>query len=162
MTLPDLGRFLRSSIRCQVNPGATQFPRAKCLLWEINPLEKTGSFTTDISNPSSFIPANSDVDYIPANSPWPYVQNWFLSVERELSTNTMVELAYTVITAWIVRYSGISIRRTRMRPAGRSAFRLAARFPHSAPSRGSIRWVTTTTMVFRLASNIASRTACIS
>ncbi len=34
------------------------------------------------------------MDYIPPNSPWPYIQNWFLSVQRELAKNTVVELAY--------------------------------------------------------------------
>jgi hypothetical protein len=57
-------------------------------------LTTQNSFTTGISSPSSFNPINSNVVYVPANSPWPYVQNWFLSVQRELPENTVVELAY--------------------------------------------------------------------
>ena len=30
----------------------------------------------------------------PRNSPWPYVQNWFFSVQREFPKNTVVEFAY--------------------------------------------------------------------
>ncbi len=59
-----------------------------------NFLTTQNSFTTGIANPSSFNPANSNVAYIPAHSPWPYVQNWFLSVQRQLTANTLVELAY--------------------------------------------------------------------
>ena len=57
-------------------------------------LTTQNSFTTGIANPSSFNPITSNVAYIPAHSPWPYVQNWFLSVQRELPKETMVELAY--------------------------------------------------------------------
>ncbi len=47
-------------------------------------LTTQNSFTTGIANPSSFNPVNSNVVYIPPNTKWPYVQNWFLSVQREL------------------------------------------------------------------------------
>jgi hypothetical protein len=57
-------------------------------------LTTQNSFTTGIANPSSFNPANSNVVYIPPNSKWPYVQNWFLSLQREITKNTLVELAY--------------------------------------------------------------------
>ncbi len=57
-------------------------------------LTTQNSFTTGIANPSSFNPINSNVAYIPANSPWPYIQNWFLSVQRELPEGTVVEVAY--------------------------------------------------------------------
>jgi hypothetical protein len=57
-------------------------------------LTTQNSFTTGINLPASFNPVNSNVAYIPANSPWPYVQNWFLSVQRQLPKNTVVELAY--------------------------------------------------------------------
>ncbi len=57
-------------------------------------LTTINSFSTGIANPSSFNPLVSNVDYIPANSPWPYIQNWFLSVQREIGWNTVFELAY--------------------------------------------------------------------
>jgi hypothetical protein len=57
-------------------------------------LTTQNSFTTGIANPSSFNPANSNVVYIPPSSKWPYVQNWFLSVQRDLAKNTILEVAY--------------------------------------------------------------------
>ena len=57
-------------------------------------LTTQNSFTTGIANPSSFNPANSNVVFIPPNSKWPYIQNWFLSVQREITKNTLVEVAY--------------------------------------------------------------------
>ncbi len=35
-------------------------------------LTTQNSFTTGIANPANFNPLDSNVDYIPANSPWPY------------------------------------------------------------------------------------------
>ena len=52
------------------------------------------SFTTGIDNPANFNPANSNVVYIPSNMQWPYIQNWFASVQRELGLNTFLEVAY--------------------------------------------------------------------
>jgi hypothetical protein len=42
----------------------------------------------------NFNPLLSNVDYIPARSPWPYVQSWFFSIQREVARNTVVEVAY--------------------------------------------------------------------
>jgi hypothetical protein len=58
-------------------------------------LTTQNSFTTGIANPSSFNPVNSNVVYVPPDMRWPYVQNWFLSVQREIGQGTLVELAYT-------------------------------------------------------------------
>lgn len=57
-------------------------------------LTTINSFSTGIANPSSFNPLVSNVDYVPANSPWSYVQNWFLSVQREITKDTLVEVSY--------------------------------------------------------------------
>src|SRR5215467_9418461 len=57
-------------------------------------LTTMNSFTTGIANPSAFNPVNSNVVYIPPDMRWPYIQNWFLSVERELGKQTVVEVAY--------------------------------------------------------------------
>jgi hypothetical protein len=57
-------------------------------------LTTQNSFTTGIANPSAFNPVNSNVVYIPPDMKWPYVQNWFLSVQRELAKNTVIEIAY--------------------------------------------------------------------
>jgi len=57
-------------------------------------LTTKNSFTTGIANPSAFNPVNSNVVYVPPNSPWPYIQNWFLSVQREITKSTLIELSY--------------------------------------------------------------------
>lgn len=57
-------------------------------------LTTQNSFTTGIANPSAFNPVNSNVVYIPPDTKWPYIQNWFLSVQREITKNTLIELAY--------------------------------------------------------------------
>ena len=57
-------------------------------------LTTVNSFSTGIANPANFNPLVSNVDYIPANSPWPYIQNWFLSLQREITKDTVVEVAY--------------------------------------------------------------------
>jgi hypothetical protein len=46
-------------------------------------------------SPSAFNPVNANISYIPANTRWPYVQTWFLSVQRELMKDTLLELAYS-------------------------------------------------------------------
>jgi len=57
-------------------------------------LTTMNSFSTNIASPAAFNPANSNVVYTPPDSKWPYIQNWFLSVQRELPQNTVFELAY--------------------------------------------------------------------
>ena len=57
-------------------------------------LTTQNSFTTGIDNPSSFNPLVSNIDYIDPNTRWPYIQSWFLSVERELAKGWVVEAAY--------------------------------------------------------------------
>jgi hypothetical protein len=57
-------------------------------------LTTINSFTSGIANPANFNPLVSNVDYIPAHSPWPYIQNWFLSLQREITRNTVAEISY--------------------------------------------------------------------
>jgi len=57
-------------------------------------LTTQNSFTTGIDNPASFNPVNSNVVYIPSNTKWPYIQNWFFSWQHELAKDTVLELAY--------------------------------------------------------------------
>jgi len=57
-------------------------------------LTTQNSFSTGIANPSNFNPLVSNVDYIPANSPWPMIQNWFLSLQRQLTKDTVLEIGY--------------------------------------------------------------------
>lgn len=43
---------------------------------------------------TTFNPVNSNIDYIPANTRWPYIQNFVFSVQREIFKDTLVEVAY--------------------------------------------------------------------
>jgi len=43
---------------------------------------------------SVFNTLTTNNDYIPANSPWPMIQSWVVSLQREVVKNTVVELAY--------------------------------------------------------------------
>jgi hypothetical protein len=43
---------------------------------------------------STFNPINSNNDYIPANTKWPYIQSWLLSIQRQLAKGTVFEIAY--------------------------------------------------------------------
>ncbi len=56
-------------------------------------LTTQNSFTTGIA--SNFSPVNSNNVYVPANSPWPMIQSWMVSIQREVAKNTVLEVAYT-------------------------------------------------------------------
>ncbi|HKD07806.1 MAG TPA: TonB-dependent receptor [Bryobacteraceae bacterium] len=58
-------------------------------------LTTVNSFTTNIASPSAFNPVNSNVAYVSPDTKWPYVQAWFLSVQREVLPNTVIEASYT-------------------------------------------------------------------
>jgi hypothetical protein len=55
-------------------------------------LTAQNAFTTGIA--SNFNPVNSNNEYIPANTRWPYIQSWFFSVQREIDKDTVVDLSY--------------------------------------------------------------------
>ena len=57
-------------------------------------LTTQNSFTTGLDVPANFNPILSNIDYIPANTRWPYTQSWLVSVQQELTHDTFVELAY--------------------------------------------------------------------
>lgn len=44
---------------------------------------------------TTFNQATTNNDYIPADMRWPMIQMWVVSLEREISKNTVVEVAYT-------------------------------------------------------------------
>jgi hypothetical protein len=69
------------------------------VLSQSNPLSPSflttqNSFTTNIASPAAFNPVNSNVVYTPPDSKWPYVQNWFIQVQRELPKNTLLAVSY--------------------------------------------------------------------
>ncbi len=57
-------------------------------------LTTQNSFTTGIDNPANFNPLVSNIDYISADTRWPYIQSWFFSIQQQLSRDTVFELGY--------------------------------------------------------------------
>jgi hypothetical protein len=55
-------------------------------------LTAQNAFTTGIA--SNFNPINSNNLYIPANTRWPYIQSWVFSIQREITRDTVLEVAY--------------------------------------------------------------------
>lgn len=53
------------------------------------------SFPTGLTSAQNFVPVNANISYIPKDTRWPYIQTWFLSVQRELPHNTVIELTYS-------------------------------------------------------------------
>jgi len=58
-------------------------------------LNAQNAFTTNIASPAAFNPVNSNVVYTPPDSKWPYIQAWFVSIQRELPWNTILEVGYS-------------------------------------------------------------------
>ena len=57
-------------------------------------LTTLNSFTTGIADPAHFMPITANVDYVDPNTRWPMVQSWLLSLQRQLTSNTVLEVAY--------------------------------------------------------------------
>jgi hypothetical protein len=51
-------------------------------------------YPSGLTDPSNFNPLSSNVLYLPKDLRTPYVQSWFVSVQRELPWNLMVDLGY--------------------------------------------------------------------
>ncbi len=135
-------------------------------------LTTINSFTTGIANPSAFNPVNSNVVYTPPNSPWPYVQNWFLSVQRQIAKDTVLDIAYNgnhslrlpILADYNQAYPN-AVTATCNPPATTSGclgVQGRGPFPASVPSPGSTLPATITTTVFRRASSAVSRPVCTS
>lgn len=57
-------------------------------------LTTQNSFTTGINNPANFNPLTSNIDYIPADTRWPYIQSWVFSVQQALNKSTTLDVTY--------------------------------------------------------------------
>lgn len=53
------------------------------------------AFPPGMTDPDKFNPVQANVSYIPRDTRWPYVQTWFLGIQRELPYNWVVEIGYT-------------------------------------------------------------------
>ena len=119
-------------------------------------------FPASLDSPSSFIPVNANISYIPKDTRWPYVQTWFLSVQRELDGNSLIEVGYNGNHS--SRLPIIADYNQALPNVGRPRWASSRAGPIrvSAQSPGSIRQAFKPTMVCQPASSIASRTACTS
>ena len=126
-------------------------------------LTTLNSFTTNIASPAAFNPANSNVVYTPPDSKWPYIQNWFFSVQRQLPKNTVLELAYngnhSLRLPIIADYNQAAPNQPGQSLGVHGA---RADTDFRARSPGSIRRATITTMASRPAWSTASPRACTS
>jgi hypothetical protein len=52
-------------------------------------------FPASLDSPASFNPINANLSYIPRDTRWPYVQNWFASLQRELVKHWVLEIGYS-------------------------------------------------------------------
>jgi hypothetical protein len=53
------------------------------------------SFPPGLTSSQNFVPVNANISYIPKDTRWPYIQTWFVAVQREVAKGTVVELTYS-------------------------------------------------------------------
>ena len=51
-------------------------------------------YPSGLADPANFNPLTANISYLPSNTKSTYVMSWFLSVQRQLSKNTLVDVAY--------------------------------------------------------------------
>lgn len=80
--LPINGPQVINAVVNQTNPRASTF------------LTVDGGYPAGITSPSNFNPLTANITYVPTNYRTSYVESWFLSAQREIAKNTIVDLAY--------------------------------------------------------------------
>src|SRR5262249_55257547 len=80
--LPINGPQVINAVVTQTNPRAAAF----------RPTDQ--GYPAGITSPSNFNPLTANVTYVPKDYRTSYVESWFLSVEREIAKNTLVDVAY--------------------------------------------------------------------
>jgi len=80
--LPINGPQVINAVVNQTNPRAATF------------LTTDQGYPLGITAPSNFNPLTANITYVPKNYRTSYVQSWFLSVQRELAKNTIIDVAY--------------------------------------------------------------------
>jgi len=80
--LPINGPQVINAVVTQTNPRAATFRTTD------------QGYPDGITSPSNFNPLTANVTYVPKNYRTSYVQSWFLSVEREVAKNTLIDVAY--------------------------------------------------------------------
>ncbi len=95
------------------------------------------NFPTNLLDPASISLTNVNVAYIPRDTHWPRVQTWFLSAQRELFKNTVVEVGYSGNHG--TRLPIIADYNQALPNASGAALGVQARRPN--PKFGAITWV---------------------
>ena len=80
--LPINGPQVINAVVNQTNPRSSTF------------LAVDQGYPAGITLPGNFNPLTANVTFVPQNYRTSYVQSWFLSVQREVAKNTVVDLAY--------------------------------------------------------------------
>jgi hypothetical protein len=80
--LPINGPQVINAVVNQTNPRASSF------------LTVDQGYPAGITAPSNFNPLTANITYVPKNYRTSYVESWFLSVQREVAKNTIIDLAY--------------------------------------------------------------------
>ena len=63
---------------------------------QVNPAFRTTDqgYPAGLTEPANFNPRASNISYIPRDTRTGYVQNWFFSIQREILSNTVFDIAY--------------------------------------------------------------------
>jgi hypothetical protein len=51
-------------------------------------------FPAGLADPSNFNPITANITYLPSNTKATYVMSWFFSIQRQLTSNTLIDIAY--------------------------------------------------------------------
>jgi hypothetical protein len=80
--LPINGPQVVNAVVNQVNPRDANF------------LTTGQGYPNGIASPANFNPLTANITYVPQNYRSSYVEDWFLSVEREIAKDTLIDVAY--------------------------------------------------------------------
>lgn len=94
-------------------------------------------YPAGLTDARSFNVANANISYIPRNFPTPYVQSWFLSVQRELPWGVVLDLGYVGNHSVAIPVIA-DFNQATPQPSATSAIPLAARRP--IQGYGAITW----------------------
>jgi Carboxypeptidase regulatory-like domain/TonB-dependent Receptor Plug Domain len=100
-------------------------------------LTTQNSFTTGIAAPSNFNPVLANIDYVDPNTKWTMLQSWLVSLQRQVTADTVLELAYNGNHATRLPIIGDWNQAYPNQPGGTLA--VQARRPDQ--SWGAITWV---------------------
>ena len=107
-----------------------------------NPLDPTfrttqSGYPTGLTDAKNFSVANANIAYIPRNFATPYVQSWFVSIQRQLMSNLVLDIGYVGNHSSRIPVIG-DYNQATPQPTPTSNLSLAARRP--IQGYGAITW----------------------